>query len=109
MRCPRCARSAARFEVSAPTILEIIERRSWAHLGEEPTQPAPSEEDGLRDVAAMLGRHNIAWESNEMLRFATQVIEAAKREGGASAGRRASDHGGAASFGDRRRRSTDPA
>lgn len=116
--CPMCdamptLRSlAAKFDVSAPTILEIIERRSWAHVGEEPPAPPSSEEESLKEAATLLGRHNIEWSSDGMLRFAAQIIQAARRDAGASGGRRASDRGEADPArisGDRRRRSDDPA
>jgi hypothetical protein len=86
-QCPVCGSKpslrtlGARFGVSAPSILSIIERRTWRHVDQE--TPAPVSFPGgrrLSDVAEMLSRHGVAWQGEEQLRFAAEVLRATREE-----------------------------
>lgn len=86
-QCPVCGSKpslrtlGARFGVSAPSILSIIERRTWRHVDQD--TPVPANFPGgrrLSDVAELLSRYGVAYQGEEQLRFAAEVLRAA-REG----------------------------
>lgn len=86
-QCPVCGSKpslrnlGARFGVSAPSILSIIERRTWRHVDQE--APAPVSFPGgrrLSDVAELLSRHGVTWQSEDQLRFAAEVLRATREE-----------------------------
>lgn len=88
-QCPACGAKpslralGARFGVSAPSILSIIERRTWRHVDQE--TPAPAIFPGgrrLSDVSDMLRRQGVKWQGEEQLRFAAEVLSAARKDGG---------------------------
>jgi len=86
-QCPVCGSKPSlrnlggRFGVSAPSILSIIERRTWRHVDKE--APAPVSFPGgrrLSDVAELLSRHGVAWQGEDQLRLAAEVLRAAREE-----------------------------
>lgn len=86
-QCPVCGSKpslrtlGARFGVSAPSILSIIERRTWRHV--DKVTPAPVSFPGgrrLSDVAELLSRHGVVWQGEEQLRFAAEVVRALRQE-----------------------------
>ncbi|QJU58130.1 hypothetical protein HL653_10270 [Sphingomonas sp. AP4-R1] len=86
-QCPVCGSKpslrnlGARFGVSAPSILSIIERRTWRHVDQE-ERPPVSFPGGRRlsDVAELLSRHGVTWQGEEQLRLAAEVLRAFREE-----------------------------
>lgn len=89
--CPMCdakpsLRSLAKkFNVTAPSILAVIERRTYSRLADGTHVPDRraadrSMDSELRATSDLLRKHEIGFETVEMLEFATRAIAAARSE-----------------------------
>ncbi|MDO6415518.1 hypothetical protein Q4F19_14095 [Sphingomonas sp. BIUV-7] len=86
-QCPVCGSKPSlrtlggRFGVSAPSILSIIERRTWRHV--DKAAPSPVSFPGgrrLSDVAELLRKHGVSWQGEDQLRLAAEVLRAARED-----------------------------
>ena len=87
--CPICESTptlraiARKFGVTPPAVLYVVDRRVYQDLDDpnDPASPAVIAENARMDAAgALLARQGVDYGHREMLRFASKVVEAVRRE-----------------------------